>query len=77
MHVKSQKNKMGVRVHGLLFTALFCIIFPFSHDVFQQNLGRLKKGLARGERLEAFNIQSLAYVLSACAGEEGEERQLQ
>lgn len=53
---------MGIIVCVLLFTDLFCIIFLFRHNVFQQNLGRLKKGLARGERLEAFNIHTLLHM---------------
>ena len=40
----------------------FCVIFSSKHVVFQVNLGRLKKGLARGGRLEAFNIHRLLHV---------------
>lgn len=38
--------------------------FTFRHDVFQQNLGRLKKTFAVGERLEESNIHRL---LDMCA----------
>lgn len=59
---KSQGNETGITVCGPFFTALFCLIFPSRYDVFQPNLGRLKKGLARGERLEALNIHRLVHM---------------
>lgn len=60
-----------------MWTAFCCIIFSAwfsSHFFFQANLRRLKKGLARGERLEALNIHRLAYMYPDWALEREEER---
>lgn len=61
-HVSQREIKKVLRVHVCFLVLFFVKFSPYSHGVFQANLGRLTKGLVRGERLEAFNIHRVLHV---------------